>query len=470
MARSQLLRAALFLVLLALGTPLGASAAMVADFDFREGSLMDRSSDTTLTWSGGTGPTFSDGLVISPLETGFATIPYADFPDIQAALTGTTGTIFIQLTLSEPIASYGTNSLLSWKHNNDYRGLRLKAGSGKLLWMPKQGLSIETPVSEQTIIAAFSWDSTAGTIKSWQYGQGWSSPLSGFTGFDMLTGMTLCSDFNGLGIDHPVTIQRLQVYTHELTAQELDAVAGERSGIIFEDDFEAGLDVTSTWNLSVSASGAGNGQTEVRDGSLCYKATLTRIDANSYRDEIRNNLLWIKSGEERWIGFWMYFPSGYSADNVDEILFQLHGKPDAGEDWRSPPLALGTENGQFKVWVRADSKAITPPPGTPDRYTVDDVYYNLGAVPQDAWVKVVLHTVYDYADSNGVVELWIDDAKVLDHRSGVGFNDVSGGYLKFGIYKWPWKWGTSNVNSRTVYYDDIRVGDERSDYFSVAPN
>ena len=53
------------------------------------------------------------------------------------------------------------------------------------------------------------------------------------------------------------------------------------------------------------------------------------------------------------------------------------------------------------------------------------------------------------------------------------FNDKTGPFFRFGLYKWPWRYTRDKHPSRTehrvLYYDEIRIGDANAGYELVAP-
>ncbi|MDO6391757.1 malectin domain-containing carbohydrate-binding protein [Pontibacter sp. BT731] len=91
--------------------------------------------------------------------------------------------------------------------------------------------------------------------------------------------------------------------------------------------------------------------------------------------------------------------------------------------------------------------------------------YDLGPVEKDKWLDFVYHINFSYK-SDGVLEVWKNGVKVVDHRGPNSYNDQTVPYFKYGIYKRNWE----NISKRVIYVDDVRVGSENATYNDVAPS
>ncbi len=150
---------------------------------------------------------------------------------------------------------------------------------------------------------------------------------------------------------------------------------------------------------------------------------------------------------ERWYGASTFLPTEYVTDPAAELVTQWH--TDAG----SPPLALWTQNGQWKVVIMG-------------KITV------LGNYEKNKWVDWVYHVKWSSA-SDGLVEIWKDGVKVISKAgANIYSNAIGGAYFRVGLYKWPWKQGSnpaSTTTKRVMYVDETRVGGELATYYDVAP-
>lgn len=163
-----------------------------------------------------------------------------------------------------------------------------------------------------------------------------------------------------------------------------------------------------------------------------------------------------KQNTLRWYGIRYYFPTGYVNDPSAELIWQQHEYSGSA----SPHFALWTENGH--IWVAIN--------GAKD--------YDLGAYPLNTWISFVMKVNFS-SSSTGVIELWRNDVKLIGTgtpKSYVGANmpatDSYLPYLKFGIYKWQWikSVGLSNTTTRTLYVDQIRIGNNLAVYNDVKPD
>ena len=65
-------------------------------------------------------------------------------------------------------------------------------------------------------------------------------------------------------------------------------------------------------------------------------------------------------------------------------------------------------------------------------------------------------------EEDGFTEIWKDGRPIASDRGPNAYNDRRGPYLRIGPYKWPWKKSAreapSVVTSRTIYFDEVRIG------------
>ena len=210
-----------------------------------------------------------------------------------------------------------------------------------------------------------------------------------------------------------------------------------------------------------------------RDGSgQSLRVNLLKNDKDvegSRRSEVRldSNVGEFKIGDETWIGFSVLAPKNYQYDDSFEIIFQMHSFPDfdLGEDWRSPPLDLRIDEGEFIIGHNYDTKAVTRN-NTPEGRS----QYNLGALEPGVWTDFTLHIDYQLDDS-GLIELYRDGELAYSYRGEVGYNDKDGMFTKFGIYKPDWKYNPSrsSTNERTLYFDAFRLADGDAGLTDVDP-
>ncbi|HEY0837711.1 MAG TPA: heparin lyase I family protein [Azospirillum sp.] len=181
-------------------------------------------------------------------------------------------------------------------------------------------------------------------------------------------------------------------------------------------------------------------------------------------------------GATYWYGTKVYMPADWETDSSPEILMQFHDWPDQGEEWKSPAVALkilpwddGTNH--LVVRVRADADALTPATG--QRYD-SVITHDLGDVRSavGTWTDWVWKIKWGYTDATGSLQLWRDGRLVLDLPNAANcFNDQEGPYFKVGIYKFPWEQpDDTGADTRTIYFDDIRIAGPDGSYALVAPH
>ncbi|MFD9621511.1 heparin lyase I family protein [Streptomyces virginiae] len=230
--------------------------------------------------------------------------------------------------------------------------------------------------------------------------------------------------------------------------------AGVQRTLDWEQSADRTLPATAPPNLNkrwATAYGATNVTAPVRDGSHAARFELRKSDpvvSSSKRAEVSQRDEQ-PVGAERWYGFSINLPSTWVADTSAEIVSQWH-QCDSGCPGGSPPLALLTDEGRWKIDFRGEM-------------------IDLGPYTTGVWVDWVFHVTWR-TDSTGLLQVWRNGERIL-HRTGA----THGGgprspYFKFGIYKWDWNTGApSNTTERVMYYDAVRLGDERATHRDVSP-
>ncbi|MFG1876473.1 heparin lyase I family protein [Sphaerisporangium sp. NPDC049003] len=189
----------------------------------------------------------------------------------------------------------------------------------------------------------------------------------------------------------------------------------------------------------------------VRDGSYAARFQLDRSDpitSSSKRAEITQSDTQPLNAD-RWYGFSLNLPSSWVSDVAAEIVSQWHHCDTCGGG--SPPLALLTQAGHWKIDFRGE-------------------VIDLGPYSTGTWTDWAFHVKWR-TDSNGVLEVWRNGVPVLS-RSGATFaGGAHSPYFKFGIYKWDWAASKpkSTLTQRVMYYDALRLGDERARLADVTP-
>lgn len=158
----------------------------------------------------------------------------------------------------------------------------------------------------------------------------------------------------------------------------------------------------------------------------------------------------ISTNNNRWYSFAMYVPSAdYKIDATDEVITQWHQG-----GGKTPALCFRTRND--KLWIRI----------------MGNIWIDLGLIDKDKWHTYVMHVRHS-SGSTGSIEIWCDDKKILN-RTGPNMYKVAGDIKnpnwKLGIYKSTWNGSsTTRSNKRVLYFDDIKMGNENSNYTEMMP-
>lgn len=146
--------------------------------------------------------------------------------------------------------------------------------------------------------------------------------------------------------------------------------------------------------------------------------------------------------KDTWYSFAAYFPTdGYEYDSEREVINQWY------QDG-SPATSLRTHKDRF----------ILETGNEPDNRKQID----LGPIIKDTWHEFVLHFIHSYG-SDGLIEVWHNGTQILTHTGGNMYDNVLPKW-KIGLYKSAFKYGTSDVDRRIIYFDNIRVGNENATF------
>ncbi len=167
---------------------------------------------------------------------------------------------------------------------------------------------------------------------------------------------------------------------------------------------------------------------------------------SSHNELSAYHLFKAKMRQAYWYGFSMYIPKDLPTHNNRLVLGQWHAIRDPGEVYRSPVLSQRYQNGLFRVTVcHGPVKIYTKNP------CKKIVIYKDKNYTRGVWHDFIYHVRWSYQD-DGFVELWIDGKKVTDYRGPTNYNDDTGPYFKYGIYR------NDTKETYVVYFDEYRRG------------
>jgi hypothetical protein len=247
------------------------------------------------------------------------------------------------------------------------------------------------------------------------------------------------------------------------------------SAILFYEDFEDAQKISDDWDRDGFDGSAGLTTEQIRYGSKSYKFSLTRYDSGDFREELvlrapfnpANNSIFFTIGHEYWIGFSFFLADGFHSQvsGGSYIMHhQYHGVPDSPptcdpkEDYRNPVVTIQTSYDELRNAIRADSRQRTPR-GDYQKCAS----YNYGPPLIGQWIDFVINIKWSYG-ADGFLKTWKNGELVTNDTGGNCFNDVKGPYMKIGIYAF-----LDQDQTITIYYDELRIGDNNSSYSEVAP-
>ena len=170
---------------------------------------------------------------------------------------------------------------------------------------------------------------------------------------------------------------------------------------------------------------------------------------------------------EYWVGWSIYLPDDgeYEFDSAyQEVMLQIHGLNDSCDPGGvGPPHALRPIDGRWRWDVRWDpNECMGPEPAGQE-------IIDMGPQERGRWTDFVARFVFSSGD-DGTTQVWRDGTLVVD-RVGMPnhYNNEKGPYMKLGFYKAGWLNNPTDVDTRTLYVDAIRVFEGPDGYSFVDP-
>ena len=162
-----------------------------------------------------------------------------------------------------------------------------------------------------------------------------------------------------------------------------------------------------------------------------------------YRSEVSESFGKAVFNEPVWYAFSTYIADSFRGEAV---ISQWHASPDAGEVWRSPPLALRYDGEILRVTGRYSEIPIQQGNDAPE--------HNLYVTPLDkeTWNDWVFRVVWSH--ESGSVDAWLNGTKVIEYRGPIGYRDRRGPFFKFGIYN------QGVPHQQVVYHDEYYRSDD----------
>lgn len=224
---------------------------------------------------------------------------------------------------------------------------------------------------------------------------------------------------------------------------------GTRQNLLFEAGFDGTkpfLTENELYKQACCTYSVTQSKTIVRSGDGSFWALVKGSDASSssgYRAEFITKASY---NTDAWYGYSTYFENWSACSGCGEHVIQWHPAEGSG----SANLGIYTEKNTFRVGLNADG----------DLTAEKTLAESMKIIP-NKWYDFVWHV--KWSATAGRIELWIDGVKYVDYT---GATLTKGGtpYFKLGINRW----NISGV-TRSLYYDNLRIGNAQATYKDVAP-
>ncbi len=248
----------------------------------------------------------------------------------------------------------------------------------------------------------------------------------------------------------------------------------QRQNLVFESTFE-NPGFVSPWDsiercytsyISPNNSFVKQGGQSVR----FYSSVVDTLNCNL----VRSQLVFFDTtatNYERWYGMSIFLGAGYPLqyDGV-ENFFQIFR---IGTE-SNPPLSLayyGYAQGVNSLWPSGEYIALVKHLNSPDSVVPQSpmtIYINpLKNIQRNKWIDIVMRVKWAN-DTTGRIRVWVDGELRYSYN---GVTNHSPNYVRLGIDKWDWrlKWNVSSTQTRELFVDEFRIGNQLSTYNDVAP-
>jgi hypothetical protein len=225
---------------------------------------------------------------------------------------------------------------------------------------------------------------------------------------------------------------------------------------IFQTSFEEKNSLGNIYLEMAKKSSITRSSEQARTGSYSAKFILNKSDADVAGSKRSEAVLeWVDQPKfERWYGMSIFLPSSYISDPAEEQLFQWHSQGSVDLDGVSTlnsPMAMYTIDGRWEFGMKYGGKL------------------DLGTYYKNVWTDWVIHVKFSH-ESDGVLEIWKNGKLVIQKNGRNNYRELKGHFFKIGVYKYGWPQGyRSTTTFRTLYYDDVKIGNENSTFAEVAP-
>ncbi|MBX0332362.1 polysaccharide lyase [Pontibacter sp. HSC-14F20] len=240
---------------------------------------------------------------------------------------------------------------------------------------------------------------------------------------------------------------------NSITYRQVQADESLRNYLLFDETFEGIDPFGSAINLQTNTEhGIRVVSDPVNKNNKAARFELRASDPMIHRGK-RSELFVVDriAAKEMWYSFAVLFPKdGYAPDSSNELISQWHQEG-------SPPISLRTVDNVIYLRVRHDSNA--------DKWKIMEV----APLTKDVWHEFVFHIIHS-AGSDALLEVWHNNQKCVTYNGPNHFEDKKMPYWKVGVYKAKWNKSRTVSDTRVIYFDNIRVGNELASYETMQPS
>jgi hypothetical protein len=231
--------------------------------------------------------------------------------------------------------------------------------------------------------------------------------------------------------------------------------------VYFSDNFDRATDTFSDWEIFGSTITTDSAVVRAGTHSAKFSANNANTAEGSRADLHRDGMFF--NGDERYIGFSVYFPSNIRSQFTSNGWGVLFAEPGYYPGGHYPPIAL-----YFNPNISGANPSLRMDTHEPNG-SANKIWSN-SSVALGQWVDIVLR-MYFHDTSAGWVEMWIDGVKQTftngqqrysHHTIPPGGGSSPGGSLIHLNYR-----QNGIASNVTLYQDELKVGDS---YAAVAPS
>ena len=246
--------------------------------------------------------------------------------------------------------------------------------------------------------------------------------------------------------------------------------------MVFKSDFESDLadpiaDITGWAQQRPNVNSVAVSTEQARTGTKSVKFNFDLSNWSGVNNRAEINPSYIGAGiseltinKDWWVELSELVPTTWQNDLASnpDVIWEFKGAT-GGPANGTPPLS---------AQIMGDSVYISLQTGTTP--SANGVQQLLGSFPltKGAWMDWVIQVNFSY--TNGIIRIWKNNNIVVNYSGptlypSTGQTNEKGPIFKAGIYKWGWGSTATQVNNRTLYVDNVKMGSAMMTTVSYAP-